>query len=99
MEGVKHIRKRSNGAAGLVVADFKTPLSKEVRSTSVIVNVASSVGQAFHDRRLTKDRELNSMGIVGGGTIQCNPSSKGRLMKEFVMANLSFFVSDTQIDS
>lgn len=62
MEGEKRIRKRYDDAAGLAVADFKTPLSKEVRSTSVIVNVGSSVGQAFHDRRRTKDRELNPMG-------------------------------------
>ncbi|KAL2733889.1 hypothetical protein V1478_003587 [Vespula squamosa] len=57
MEGEKRIRKRYDDAAGLAVADFKTPLSKEVRSTSVIVNVGSSVGQAFHDRRRTKDHE------------------------------------------
>lgn len=37
-------------AAGSTVADFKTPLSKEVRSTSKMVNGRLGVGQAFHDR-------------------------------------------------
>lgn len=31
------------------VADSKTPLSKEVRSTSKMVNGRPGVGQAFHD--------------------------------------------------
>lgn len=32
-----------------IVADSKTPLSKEVRSTSKMVNGRPGVGQAFHD--------------------------------------------------
>lgn len=45
---------------GVTVTDFKTPLSKEVRSTSGIVNGRPGVGHAFYDRAVITRRAKRS---------------------------------------
>lgn len=53
-------RKREESAQLVsTVADSKTPLSKEVRSTSKMVNGRPGVGQAFHDLGSRSHEKIN----------------------------------------